>query len=300
MRKRQARGKRALEFENAGTTIQHMTSYEAHRRFYARFVAAQGEVVDARIIEAFATTRREKFAGPAPWHIRVSNGYLITETDDSSILYQDILIGLAPDRWINNGQPSLHARCLGAAAPKAGDTVVHVGAGTGYYTAILASLVGQDGKVHAYEIESDLISRATANLADIPTVTVHPQSALEAQLPSADVIYVCAGATHVPAVWLDALAPGGRLVLPLTPNERMGCMLLVTRLAEAVYAARIFSTAAFIHCIGARDDEQSRALAAALDTRSTKEVRSLQRGVEPDDTAWCIGSGWWLSTAKPN
>jgi protein-L-isoaspartate(D-aspartate) O-methyltransferase len=277
-----------------------MTSYETHRRFYARFVAAQGEVVDAKIIEAFATIRREQFVGQAPWHIRVSNGYLTTETDDPSILYQDILIGLAPDRWINNGQPSLHARCLGAAAPKACNIVIHVGAGTGYYTAILAHLVGQNGQVHAYEIEPDLIARATVNLADITTVTLHPKSALEAQLPSADVIYVSAGATHVPMAWLDALAPGGRLVLPLTPNERMGCMLLVTRQAGETYAARIFSTAAFIHCIGARDDDQSRALAAALDTRSTKDVRSLRRDVEPDDTAWCVGSGWWLSTAEPS
>jgi protein-L-isoaspartate(D-aspartate) O-methyltransferase len=114
------------------------------------------------------------------------------------------------------------------------------------------------------------------------------------------VIYVSAGATHVPSAWLDALSVGGQLVMPLTPNERdgLGCMLLVTRRQGAAYEARIFSPAVFIPCIGARDEEQSRALAAALSSRSPDEVRSLRRGDAPDDTAWCIGQGWWLSTAK--
>lgn len=276
-----------------------MTSYETARRFYAQFVTAEAEVSDPRIIDAFPSIKRERFVGPAPWHIRVSNGYIVTETDDPIILYQNILVGLDPARYINNGQPSLHAACIGAAMPKAGDVIIHAGAGTGYYSAILARLVGGTGQVHAYEIDPELAARATKNLAEFATVSVHTRSALEAPLPPADVIYVCAGATHVPALWLDTLAIGGRLVLPLTPNERLGCMLLVTRQSKGLYAARIFSTAAFVHCIGARDDEQSCALAAALDKRSTKDVRSLRRNNDPDEGAWCIGNGWWLSTDAP-
>lgn len=276
-----------------------MNSYEAVRRFYAQFVAAEGEVTDTRIVEAFASIKREQFVGPAPWYIRIPSGYMVTETNDPIVLYQNILVGLVPKDHINNGQPSLHARCMGAAMPKAGDVVIHAGAGTGYYTAILAQLVGANGHVHAYEIEPELAARASENLSDFTTVSVHTRSALETPLPTADVIYVCAGATHVPALWLDNLAIEGRLVLPLTPNERFGCMLLVTRQANGAYAARIFSTAGFIHCIGARDDEQSRALAAALDKGSTNDVRSLRRDNEPDASAWCVGNGWWLSTTEP-
>jgi protein-L-isoaspartate(D-aspartate) O-methyltransferase len=223
---------------------------------------------------------------------------MCSETDDPAILYQDIVVGLFPDRGINNGEPSLHAKCLGAALPSDGDLVVHVGAGTGYYTAIIANLVGRTGRVHAYEVQPDIARRATENLSGYTTVTVHAGSALEARLPPADVNYVSAGATHVPSAWLDALAHGGRLVLPLTPNERLGCMLLVTRRSPREYAARVLSTAAFIPCIGARDDTQSIALANALDARSTDEVRSLKRGIQPDETAWCVGDGWWLSTAE--
>jgi protein-L-isoaspartate(D-aspartate) O-methyltransferase len=226
----------------------------------------------------------------------VGDGYIITETADPCVLYQDILIGLAAGKRINNGEPSFHAKCLAEADPQVGEVVVHVGAGTGYYTAILAHLVKQAGHVHAYEIEPELAARALRNLEQKGNVTVRAQSALLSGLPSANVIYVNAGATHVPAVWLDALALGGRLVLPLTPEEREGCMLIVTRTANAAYAARIFSTAAFFPCIGARDKAQSAALAAALDTSSGEAVRSLRRGDRPDSSAWCIGAGWWLST----
>jgi protein-L-isoaspartate(D-aspartate) O-methyltransferase len=220
-------------------------------------------------------------------------------TDDPIVLYQDIVVGLVPDRRINNGQPSLHARCLGAACPQSGDVVLHAGAGTGYYTAILARLVGSTGHVHAYEIEPDIAHRAVDNLATETTVTVHQRSALEGPLPMANVIYVNAGATHVPLVWLDALSLGGRLLLPLTPNERLGCMLMVTHITDAAYAARIVSPAAFVPCIGARDDEASRVLAAALDRGRPDDVRSLRRGTEPNETAWFVGDGWWLSTLTP-
>jgi protein-L-isoaspartate(D-aspartate) O-methyltransferase len=276
------------------------TRLDVLRRFYARLITNHAGVEDSRIIDAFASVERERFIGPGPWHIKVAvDGYMSSETDDPAVLYQDIVVGLVPERGINNGEPSLHAKSIGQAAPKCGDVVIHVGAGTGYYTAILAHLVGDSGQVHAYEIEADLARRAVENLAIYDTVKVRAKSALDEVLPTADVIYVSAGATHVPALWLDALALGGRLVLPLTPTDRLGCMLLVTRSSDTVYGARVFSPAGFIPCVGARDERHSRALADALDARDTDDVRSLRRGSEPDDTAWCIGEGWWLSTVAP-
>jgi protein-L-isoaspartate O-methyltransferase len=40
-------------------------------------------------------------------------------------------------------------------------------------------------------------------------------------------IYVSAGATAPPDIWLDALREGGRLVLPLAPAEGVGGTLLI-------------------------------------------------------------------------
>ena len=186
---------------------------------------------------------------------------------------------------------------LAACAPKAGEVVIHVGAGTGYYTAILARLVDSGGHVHAFEINPDLAGRSARNLAGYGNVTVHAASALEAQLPPASVIYVCAGATHIPTIWLDALTVGGRLILPLTTSDGPGFMLLVTRRSAATYEARHVSTAYFIGCVGGRDETQSQILRSALRAQSPKAIRSLRRGEAPDETAWCTGNGWWLSTA---
>jgi protein-L-isoaspartate(D-aspartate) O-methyltransferase len=75
-------------------------------------------------------------------------------------LYDDVVVGIIPERNLNNGQPSLHAWLIGNAAPKAGEHIVHVGAGVGYYTAILHRLVGRRGRITAIEFDSGLASRA--------------------------------------------------------------------------------------------------------------------------------------------
>jgi protein-L-isoaspartate(D-aspartate) O-methyltransferase len=276
-----------------------MNNVRAFREFYARYVTRRAGVNEPRIADAFASVEREKFVGSGPWYVFIAGAYISTETDDPRVLYQDILVALSPDRGINNGEPSLHAKVIATASPQPGETVIHIGSGTGYYTALLAHLVGSHGRVHAYEIEADIAALATQNLAYAENVSVHATSGVDAALPLANVIYVSAGATHPPAPWLDALAIGGRLVLPLTPNERLGCMLLVTRRTSTAYAARIFSSAGFIPCIGARDEEASRSLAAALDSGDTDRVQSLRRSVTPDNSAWCIGTDWWLSTTEP-
>jgi protein-L-isoaspartate(D-aspartate) O-methyltransferase len=266
------------------------------RRFYARLVASNAGVNDPRIIDAFACVARERFVGSGPWQIRTANGYLSTETDDPAVLYQDILVGLVPLKGIHNGEPSLHAKCLAAVAPQSGDTVIHIGAGSGYYTAMLAHLVGAAGRVHAFEIEPELARRARQNLAD--WCCVHELSAVDTRLlPSADVIYVSAGVTHVPPHWLDALKPRGRLLLPLTPTHGLGCMLLIRGRDGMTYPARAISPAAFIPCVGANDEGESLRLATAFHTRSPDVVRSLRRGVQADETAWYAGEGWWLSTS---
>jgi len=276
-----------------------VTSLQEHRDFYANYLVKSAGSSDAALIAAFASVEREHFVGQGPWPVFIGSGYLPTISDDPTLLYQDVLVGLSTERGINNGQPSLHARCLVACAPRNGEAVVHIGAGTGYYTAILAALVGKTGRVVAYEIEADLAALARENLSRLPNVSVVAASAADAVLPAADLIYVNAGATHPPASWLDALNIGGRLVFPLTPDEGSGCMLLVTRRGPTHYAASAFMRVAFIPCVGVRDAASSHALAAALDSRSLAVVKSLHRGTPPDSSAWCIGDGWWLSTAEP-
>src|SRR6476646_11308966 len=146
---------------------------EAHRAFFASLITAQAGVPTGRLSEAFAATPRERFLGPGPWKIFTSSGYITTPTDDPAFLYQDVTVALSEASKINNGQPVLHAVGLSALNPQPGEMAVHIGAGTGYYTSLLARLVGPDGKVFAYAFEPALAELAKANLADTGNVTVY-------------------------------------------------------------------------------------------------------------------------------
>jgi protein-L-isoaspartate(D-aspartate) O-methyltransferase len=198
---------------------------------------------------------------------------------------------------------------LAALDPQPGEIAIHVGAGTGYYTTILARMTAPDadrgsGPIFAYELEEDLARRAAINLKDLPNVTVRCQSGSQGALPHSDLIYVSAGATAPQASWLDALLPGGRLVFPLTPDKGSGAMLLITRPSDSTrgrFHARFVCHAMFIDCAGARDAHTSLKLSEAFHRRTVREVRSLLRDDSPDETCWVAGDGWWLSTAPlPN
>lgn len=237
---------------------------DAHRKFFAELMTAIAGVPHSPLTAAFASTPRERYLGPGPWKVHHGNGYTQTPTADPTLLYQDIVVALEEERGINNGQPSLHTRCLAALDVREGESVVHIGAGVGYYTAILATLTSTSGKVFAYEIGEKLAQRAAGNLAHLAHVTVVPRSGPEGTIPDCNAIYVTAGATAPLDPWLDALRPSGRLLFPLTPNGSggkpgLGNMLLVARVAEKLFDARFVCPAMFIPCIGGRDEDTAKA-----------------------------------------
>jgi protein-L-isoaspartate(D-aspartate) O-methyltransferase len=272
---------------------------EKLRSFFARYVAARGGARDDRIEQAFAAVPREPFVGPGPWSISLpGRGYVRTPDDDPAYIYQDTLVAIDTGRGINIGEPTLHARCLDALALRAGDVVLHVGAGVGYYTALLAHLVGDTGRVHAFEIEADLAARAKENLAHLPWVDVQARSGIADHLPKADAVYVNAGITQPSWAWLDALRTEGRLIFPLQPVGGFGAMLMITRPRHGlVWPARFVSRAGFIACAGPQDDEMGRRLAAVFAAGGSDRVQSFRVDDAPDASCWCRGDGWWLSTA---
>ena len=81
-------------------------------------------------------------------------------------------------------------RLIASAAPGAGDHVVHVGAGVGYYTAILAELSEASGAVTAIEYDAGLAARAAANLARWTNIRVMQGDGASLPFEPADVIYV--------------------------------------------------------------------------------------------------------------
>jgi protein-L-isoaspartate(D-aspartate) O-methyltransferase len=283
------------------------------RTFYARYVTECAGTRDPRVEQAFAAVPREPFAGPVPWFIVAfsspprpdCSSYVQTPDGDPAFLYQDVLVALDRTRGINIGQPSLHARCLDALAIQEGETVLHVGTGSGYYTALLAHLVGDDGRVHAFEIDPELAERTRRNLAHLPQVVVQARSGVAEDLPEADLIYVSAGTAQPSWTWIGALRPGGRLLFPLQPKDGFGGMLLIQRpplsAVGPAWPAHFVSRAGFIACQGTLEHENAdRRLAAAFSDGRWEKVRSLRLDdAQPDTTCWFRGDGWWLSTAAP-
>lgn len=127
-------------------------------------------VDDQRVEDVFATVPREDFLGPGPWPILRRRGYVTTPDDDPTYLYSDVLVGIVPERGLNNGMPSYHAPLMSKASVGDSDHVVHVGAGTGYYTAILARLADKSGRVTAIEFDPELTAANLATMAKVDVI----------------------------------------------------------------------------------------------------------------------------------
>jgi len=99
---------------------------------------------------------------------------------------------------------------------KGEETVLEIGTGSGYQSAILAKLVR---KVHTIERHSDLAQVSARILKDLGYLNVEVHTGdgsigLDAFAPY-DAILVTAAAPAVPTALLNQLSPGGKLVLPV-------------------------------------------------------------------------------------
>jgi len=270
-------------------------SLEQARRYFAEGLRITAHIGDDRIVEAFAAVPRERFVGPGPWRImHFSDGYWTTPDADPRRLYHNVLVALDEKRGINIGEPQLWAHHLDRIGVKKTDRVLQIGAGSGYYTAILAELAA---RVDAIEIEETLAAVARGNLAPWPNAHIHQADAGIAMAGQWDVIVTFAGATAPHRWWIDALADGGRLLLPMTADGRRGGFMLRLDRHGKQIAARSAGWVAFYPCLGARGADDEAALRQALnDPAGQAAVRRLRSDVhERDESCWLHRDDWCLS-----
>lgn len=139
-------------------------------------------------------------------------------------VYSDVAIAVRRDaqgQWTSSSsQPAIMAIMLEQLDLQPGQRVLEIGTGSGYNAALMASVVGPQGRVVTIDIQPDLVEQARKSLqvAGYDQVQViagdggfgYPEGA-----PYDRIILTVASSVITPA-WRQQLAPGGRLVLPFS------------------------------------------------------------------------------------
>jgi protein-L-isoaspartate(D-aspartate) O-methyltransferase len=277
------------------------------REWFAQDLGLRSSVDDLAILRAFAMVPRERFLGSGPWRILPDadpDKVFVTPDAQSHWLYHDVLVSIDPECNLNNGLPSFWVQNFASLDLERGLRILQVGAGTGYYSAILAEIVGPHGAVFAVEYNQKLAAAARANLRPWPQVEVISGDGRLVDRETVDVVIVFAGSTHPAPLWLDRLTEGGRLLMPLTGENKWGFLLRVVRCGTA-YEASSIGWVGIFHCAGGRDSRAGRRLERAVQksyrSGTGVQICALHRGVRSAGSKrpiWYQGPGFWLEATK--
>jgi protein-L-isoaspartate(D-aspartate) O-methyltransferase len=154
--------------------------------------------LDQRVMQAIADVPREHFVPPDLQDYAYANGPL--PIGHGQTISQPFIVALMTDLL----------------QLEANFTVLEVGTGCGYQTAVLASLVSQ---VYTIELVAELLAGAQRRLADLHIENIHFRQGNGhdgwPEYAPYDAIVVTAAARRVPPALLDQLKPGGRMVIPV-------------------------------------------------------------------------------------
>ncbi len=163
--------------------------------------------------------------------------------------YEDVPLPIGHGQTIS--QPWVVARMTELARNgRTLESVLEIGTGCGYQTAVLAQLAAN---VYTVERIGALVAKARRHLQSLKLRNVHlahgDGSADLGEVLAVDAIVVTAGATHVPTALLKYLKPGGRMVLPLSGNdetERGVQRLTVIEMGSAGLREQVFDAVRFV------------------------------------------------------
>lgn len=170
-------------------------------------LCADGTIVSPEIETVMRKVPRHQYAPEATLE-QAYNTYaaVITKVDEHGVQLSSV------------SAPQIQAMMLEQAKVRPGMRVLEIGSG-GLNASYLAELVGHEGEVTTVDIDPEVTDRARRLLDEHGYKQVRVVTADSAEtiygLGQVDVIMVTAGAWDIPPAWIEQLAPGGRLVVPL-------------------------------------------------------------------------------------
>jgi protein-L-isoaspartate(D-aspartate) O-methyltransferase len=156
---------------------------------------------------------------------------------------------------IGNGQtisaPHMVAIMVEGLDIKKGQTILEIGAGSGYHAAIASRLVGDLGHVYSIERYQTLVENAKKNIENskIKNVTIimgDGSEGLEKYAPY-DRIYVTCAAPDIPQPLIDQLEDNGKLMIPV---GRMLSQLILIEKIEGKIKRKNLGGCAFVPLVG--------------------------------------------------
>jgi protein-L-isoaspartate(D-aspartate) O-methyltransferase len=194
---------------------------------------ARRGIADTKVLEAFRTVPRESFVSP----------------ELLEFAYEDTPLPIGEEQTIS--QPYIVAVTVAALGLRGGERVLEVGTGSGYAAAILSRIAGE---VYTVERIGSLATSARERFAQLGYGNVHtlegdgslgwPEHA------PYDAIAVAAGGPRVPEALVSQLKIGGRLVIPVGPEESSQTLVRVTRESETEYREEPLTAVRFVPLVG--------------------------------------------------
>jgi protein-L-isoaspartate(D-aspartate) O-methyltransferase len=189
-----------------------MADYQAEREAMVERHLKRRGITEAPIIDAFLTVPREEFVSPEYAHLA----------------YGDHPLPIEAGQTIS--QPYIVALTIQAAGIAPGNTVLEVGAGSGYAAAVISRIAR---KVIAIERQHDLVELGRQRLerlgyANVEIVEGDGTKGCPDHAPF-DAIVAAASGSHVPKPWIEQLADGGRIVMPVGEPHWVQELIKVTK-----------------------------------------------------------------------
>jgi protein-L-isoaspartate(D-aspartate) O-methyltransferase len=170
---------------------------ERRRRMVETQMRARG-IRDERVLDAIARVPRHRFV----------------DSRDVDLAYGDFPVDIGLRQTVS--QPYIVAYMTAALQLDADDTVLEIGAGSGYQAAVLGALVRE---VYSIEIVPELAERSAQLLRELGFHNVHVRCGDGyngwAEHAPYDAIIVTAAPEQVPPPLVNQLAMDGRLVIPV-------------------------------------------------------------------------------------